>query len=55
MNDTKELVFHGGYKMSGPKRHIGAVWRQHTRLRVLLINHSEAAATHIPSALMRLP
>lgn len=25
--------------MSGPKRHIAAVWRQHMSLRELLINH----------------
>lgn len=43
-NDAKELVFHPGYKVSGPKRHMAAVWRQHTRLRALLVHHGGAAA-----------
>lgn len=50
MNDTKELIFHRGYKMSGPERHVGAARRQHIRLQVLLINHklgSGSEGTHI--------
>lgn len=53
-NDTEELVFHAGYKTSGPKRRIAAAWRQHTRLRAPLVNHRGAAATHIPPARVRL-
>lgn len=39
MNDAEELIFHRGYKMSGPERQVGAERRQHMRLQVLLINH----------------
>lgn len=50
MNDTEELIFHRGYKMSGLERHVGAARRQHMRLQVLLINHkpgSGGEGTHI--------
>ncbi len=50
MNDTKELIFHKGYKMSGPERHVRAARRQHMQLQVLLINHkpgSGSKGTHI--------
>lgn len=57
MNDTKELIFHRGYKMSSPERHVGAARRQQMRLQVLLINHKEGAVARGPvsicSVLMR--
>lgn len=59
MNDTEELIFHGGYKMSRPERHVGAARRRHMRLRERLINHEpQGAAAREPasicSALMRV-
>lgn len=48
MNDTKELIFHRGYKMSALERHVGAARQQHMRLQVLLINHKARSGARGP-------